>query len=153
MHFTEHAQLWDTDWWASYLMSSHSTHQNNQTASSSSHCCFIFFIFFCCCCFWIWTRIAQSLKSDSVYSLSREAGVSPKRKATTTLHMARSCHHRWTCARSLVLSLGGWRGAATPSGLNPVPPESAASGLRESGSNHYWLQVNLWLRIYFAACL
>lgn len=45
MHFIQHAQLWDTDWWMSYLMSSYSTRHNNQTASSSSHCYFIFLYF------------------------------------------------------------------------------------------------------------
>lgn len=57
-----------------------------------------------------------------VCSLSGAAGVNPGRKKTTTLHMARLCHHWWTCARSLVPGLGEWGNVAPgPSGLSPVP--------------------------------
>ena len=66
--------------------------------------------------FWMWTRAAQSLKSDSVQPFWVNRCDSKKIENKTTLHLAHSCYHRWTCARSLVLSLGEWRAVPWPSG-------------------------------------
>ena len=143
MHFIQQAQLGDTHthththWW-SLLMSSYST-RHNQTASSSSHCYFTFL------------DAAQSCTVIKIWfcaaSLGKQVWFQEERKQphsiwhTRVITGGRVLGHLYLVWGGVGVCVGGgFRGAARPSGLDPVPLEGAFTGLCESSPHHYWLQ-------------